>query len=69
MKVHPEMVVSLMNDSELVMAHLFTHNSYSYAKPYFKVEDLITFHHNLVHEMERRKKSHPKVDFLDKVYK
>ena len=63
------MDLSLMNDNELMISHLFVHTSYGYSNPKFGRNGIEQFHSKIVDEMEKRKKSHQKVDFLDKVYK
>lgn len=67
--LHPDMNPTLMNDKELVIAHLFTHTNFFYSKPKFGRDILIGFHYGIVNEMKRRSLKHPNVnDLLDKVY-
>ena len=63
------MDMSLMSDSEIVIAHLFTHNSYPLSNPKYGKDNIKKFHNKLAKELENRQKSHPNVDFLDKLYK
>jgi len=67
--LNPDMNISLMNNEELVIAHLFTHNSYAYSKPKFGKDNIKNFHSQIVNEFLKREKHHPIVDILDKVYK
>ena len=69
LKVHPEMDISLLNDAELTIVHLFTHNSYSLSEPKYGKNNIKILHNKLVKEFIKREKNHPYVDFLDKIYK
>lgn len=67
--IHPSMDISLMNEKELKMAHLYCHNSNAYKVPKYGKEAIVSFHNKIVNEMNRRGKNHLFVDSLDKIYK
>jgi len=69
MKVHPLMDLNLVTRGELMLVHLFTHNSFGYSKPKFGKDVIKQFHLRIVKMFEDRGFKHPKVDFLDKAYK
>ena len=69
MVINPEMDISLLNEKELTLVHLFCHNSYPLSHPKYSKDILKSFHNGLVQEFKKRAKNHYVIDFLDKVYK